>query len=347
MRYRDYLPTHVHSVFNLRFAALLACFVWGSTFLTTSPLSAKTPVRIWSDPSGQYEVEAELVAADSSKAVLRNQQGELIVMQLDQLSKADRGFVDDFLSDQQTSNVGDDASGADSKWNLKDGQKVRGRLLGFGRETLILARRDGHVLVNGTRFDELSPAYQKIVPDVVSRIDEVDVDDLESLEDHLADGGAGPFRYVVAGIQVETRDGGVVTIPASLLRPADRDAVEPGLKRWLASQQEGVSEDERRETADTERLLLDSYRRLRDRSPAYPGSAAARPRVHPVQMMDLHLQAATAGVTDIWEVLLYPPTPYGYPRTVVVPAENSRGAMIAASRHYPGWRMGPARKLSF
>ncbi len=365
------------AVVKLLTAAALAWIAFGLLALMPKPLFAKT----WTDPSGRYKVEAELVAADPSKAVLRNDEGELLVMQLEQLSKADRDYVEDFLDEQQRSSAAAGEAGetseadrprrddeprrddppsqdwdlpkasakrqTDSKWKLKDGQTVRGRLLGFGRETLVLARRDGHVLVDGTPFDELPPAYQKIVPDVVSRIDKVDIGDQESLEDHLIDGGAGPFRYTVAGIQIEDRDGDVVTIPVSLLRSADREAVEPGMRRWMAAQQQGVSEQVRRETADTERLLLDSHQRRRSRQSAYGDAATSSPLVDAVRMVDLQLQAAAAGVTDIWEVLLYPPTPYGYPRTVVVSAENSRGAMISATRHYPGWRVGPARKLSF
>lgn len=379
----------------------LACFAIGVASLASVVLFASLgSAKTWTDPTGRYQVDGELVAADDAKAIIRNDKGELLVLQLKQLSQSDRAYVDDYLSGQAraqpevpapNSESGSDANEpkdppqqtdtqssvkpkpsdpakdtprlpglkttSESNWNLKDGQVISGRLIGFGREALVLVRRDGDVLVNGTKFDELSAAYQKIVPDVVSRIDNVEVGDRESLEDHLADGGAGPFRYELAGIQVEGDQGGVVTIPVSLLRPADQEVVQPGMKRWLAAQEKGVEENVREETAKTERLLLDSYQRLQDRSPAYPTRPAptaasptgpgAVPPVHPVRMIDLQLQAATAGVTDIWEVLLYPSAPYGYPRTVVVPAENSRGAEIAATRNYPRWRVGPVRKLSY
>lgn len=347
-------------------------------------------MRTWHDSTARYQVQAELVAADASKAVLRDREGQLLVMQLDQLSKSDRVFVEQWLQDERSTAAThaespavespaevQDASGdrkgqgaraqgaraMDSVWKLTDGDVVKGRLLGFGQEDLVLVRRDADVFVNGTPFGELAPAYQKTVPLVVSKIDGVEVGDREALEDHLADGGGGPFEYTVVGIQVNTPKGGLVTIPLELLRPADREAVLPGMTRWLAAQQDDVAAEVREETNATERLLLESHQRLGQPSMSSASSASVAatasasqgaaapgvvtPRVSPVRMMDLQLQAATAGVTDIWQVLLYPANAYGVPRTIVVPAQNSRGATVAATARYPGWRVGPVRKLSY
>jgi hypothetical protein len=157
--------------------------------------------------------------------------------------------------------------------------------------------------------------------------------------------GAGPAQYSYNGIRVRLDEQTVVTIPLSLLPPEEAEGIRPGLQRWLAAQREEVSAKDRQATDRTERLLLDSRRRSY-RNYRAAGQPVPSPGASPIQVMDLQLEAASAGVTDIWEVLLYPNVPYRYPRTVVVSAENSRGAKLVASSRYPGWRPGPVRKLS-
>ena len=63
--------------------------------------------------------------------------------------------------------------------------------------------------------------------------------------------------------------------------------------------------------------------------------------------MQLGLLAVGSGVTDLWEVYLEPgPRVRGYPQAVVVPARDSDSASYIALQKYPGYVLGPVRKLA-
>ena len=154
---------------------------------------------------------------------------------------------------------------------------------------------------------------------------------------HLAGGGGGPFAYEVRGIQLELKQGGVFTVPLEFLEPAEAELVSPGFERWLAARVESTSELDRYETDTRERLMLDSYARLRGEEQA---------GLQAMKLVELGLLSVNAGVTEIWEVGLLPNTRYGFPRSVLVPGRDSLSAQEIAVQRYPGWQVGYARKIS-
>jgi hypothetical protein len=79
--------------------------------------------------------------------------------------------------------------------------------------------------------------------------------------------------------------------------------------------------------------------------------AAARQRDAEVQreiaLMSLQLQAVEAGLTSLWEVTLYPRGGHlGPPRWVVVPGRDSDQAASKALTQWPGFAVGPIRRVS-
>ncbi|OYP37734.1 SHD1 domain-containing protein [Rhodopirellula sp. MGV] len=328
----------------------IAAFALPSVF---SP--ALLQARQWSDQSGEYKVDADLVASDAKQVVLRTAEDGLLVFQIDQLSKQDQAFLADSQAkanmaaskavDTETSTEPSNEKiplpSTDSSWRLIDGHAINGRLLGFGTQTLILKRRDAEVMVNNIPLKELPRAYAVILPTVIQQIDNVKIKTPADLEDHLIDLGTGPLEYDVRGIQLALPDGGKITIPPEILVSEDAAAIRPGYDRWVAAQADTVDESSRDSTGQFERLMLDSYGRM--------ASNATQSNVvlNKARLMDLQLQAATAGVTDIWQVGLIPRVAYRYPTTVVVYGQNSQAARIAAAAKYPGWQVGPIRKLSY
>lgn len=325
---------------------LTPCSLIAITLLTVT--QAKAEVRQWADESGKFSVEAELLTADKDFVVLeRKTDGELIAVRRKELSKKDQAFIsantDDQANDTSTAQKLEDSANQtsqpyDSTWKMSDGQIVKGRLIGFGTQELIIKRERGRIFVNDRELDELPPAYAKIVPDVVSRVDDKEIKTREELESHLADNGAGPFTYRVEGIQLELATWGAITIPVSLLAANEAKQVQPAWERWQASNDDGVSESDRVATSSQERLVLDSQERYRRR---------AEQRERLLKMMELNLLAVQSDITDVWEVALYPRQRYGYPRTVVVTARDSLQAKQQVIRKYPGWRIGPIAKVSY
>ncbi|MGB7347187.1 MAG: SHD1 domain-containing protein [Pirellulaceae bacterium] len=322
------------------------CFLVAIAFLSVTESLAE--VRRWTDESGKFSMDAELLTSDKDFVVLaRESDGELVAVRRNELSKDDQNYIT-ANTDSQASATSDAPSKPDSAnrktqpydstWKMSDGQVVKGRLIGFGAQELVVKRERGRIFVNDRELDELPPAYAKIVPDVVSRVDNKEISTREELESHLVDIGAGPFTYRVEGLQLDLASWGAITIPVSLLSIADAKQVQPALERWQASNEDDVSESDRSETARRERLVLDSQERYRRK---------AQQRQRQLKMMELNLLAVESGITDVWEVALYPRQRYGYPRTVVVTARDSLQAKQQVIRKFPGWRIGPIAKVSY
>ncbi|WP_158264871.1 SHD1 domain-containing protein [Blastopirellula marina] len=55
-----------------------------------------TPMRTWTDKSGQFQIDAALVKLDANSAVLKTAEGKQLTIPLSALSEADRRFLKDF-----------------------------------------------------------------------------------------------------------------------------------------------------------------------------------------------------------------------------------------------------------
>jgi hypothetical protein len=296
--------------------------------------------RRWSDSSGKYTVEAELITVDKNLVVLERQDGELIALRRDELSDSDQKFLQKLDSAQEVSSE----RTVDSIWELGNGDEIAGSLIGFGRQELIVKREGGKIWVNERRLEELPAAYRKILPNVVAAIDSKPITSVGELEEHLAEFGAGPFRYTVSGVQLDLKDWGTITIPLSLLTIDQAKEIQPLLDRWQAAQQEDVSDVDRQDTESFERLALESRQRHRER---YLQRYQTAVQTRQFRLLELGLLAVNAGVTDVWAVAVYPINRYGYGRTVLVTAPNSLVARRRVALKYPYWEIGAIVKRSY
>lgn len=307
------------------------------------PVITSAESRHWKDASGLYTVKASFVTADDKLVVLEKDDGELEILKRQELSPTDRLYVAEQLAHEANDQEADDSdpSQAPSKsistWHLRDGRVIKGSLVGFGSQRMVVQRDRGELWVNGYKIDKLPSAYDKVLPSVVSAIDGVSLKDLKELESHLAGGGGGPFEYVVQGVQLQLDEGGSITIPLALLSSSDAKEVAPNFARWKAAETAQVSDQERDAVRSRERLVLDSYARLRT------NEAIAQRKL---KMLELGLLRVDTGIVEVWEVTLMPRTAYGYPRTVVVSARDSLTAQQLVQQRYPNWQLGPVRKLS-
>lgn len=305
--------------------------------------------REWHDPSGRYSVTASFVNADEDLVVLESND-QLLVVSRNELSDEDREFVKARLAlvDKRRREVDLDNSrdtnaetpkirGFDSSWTLRDGETVKGSLIGFGYHNYVVTRDRGKVFVDGELFDERDSAIRKIVPNLVTSSDKVEINNVDDLEDHLADKGGGPLTYRAEGIQVVLETGDTVTLPIAILNESEMEDVLPGFRRWKASLEEGVAEEDRSLTSNVERLLLRTYGND-------PTKRLLRQQ-RKLQFLQLGLLAADVGATDLWQVALHSGRPYTYPYLVLVPAENSLIAQRRALLRFPGWKAVGARQL--
>lgn len=320
------------------------------------PTAATSSLRKWHDASGRYSVEASFVNADDELVVLEAKD-ELLVVQRNELSESDRKYVTTQLAaanespknlpEQKSAKQKTEAGNVpevknkttkyDSTWTLRDGEVVRGLLVAFGEQKVVVNREKGKLYVDGRLWEELPSAYRKIVPDVVATQDKVEISNAEALEGHLAERGGGPITYRVEGVQVLLESGEKTTIPVTLLSKHEMDDVLPGFRRWKAAQAQDVDDKDRTASSKVERLLLEAHGRN-------PSQRLLRQQ-RKLQFLQLSLLASDVGATNLWQVALHSGRPYTFPNVVLVPAQNSLIAQRRALAKYPGWKAVGARQL--
>jgi hypothetical protein len=294
--------------------------------LSVALAAAQAHARKWTDSTGKYTVEADLIAADRLRVVLQNAEHRLISIERDKLSKADQDFVATELRQRQSRrNLNND-----QVWTLKNGLKVRARVVAYGKRDVLVQVHNGQLYVNDRRFDNLPEVYQKMVPRI---IDHFESDDLQTDADFKAwvAGHEGVTRhYELNGVALELDNGDRYAVPFFFFSDADLKVLQPGWQRWAAAKE------------DAERERENLY--LQAQAQAYQHDPAANQQVSQLQ---LGLLGTIAGVTSMWEVQLFPgPGVMAQPMSVVVFARDSRSAVASALNGRPQYLAGPVRRLN-
>jgi hypothetical protein len=283
--------------------------------------------RQWTDATGKYSIEADLLGFDDENVVLQRADKELGVFRIDQLSEKDR----EFLKSKDDSDIYQENVGVLQTWTTQSGLKLVGRLVDYARGDIVIQRRRGRMYVNDRAFDNLPELYQQLVPKVVEHFEEIELPDRRALLNWLRTIGGEPRTFLVEGVILEVDNGDEYAIPFFVFTDTDRKLLQAGWEDWLAIQKDYQQRD-------------DHAFRLQAQAAAY---AKNQKIDRQIALMNLNLQAIRAGLTSAWEVTLYPvpgnPSP---PRWVVMPGRNSAQASAAALKNNPGFSVGPVRRVS-
>src|SRR3982750_1716796 len=95
--------------------------------------------RIWTDSTGRYKVDADLIAFDDKTVILQRPDHELGQVPIEKLSQADR----DYLKSKEANETAKKISGANQTWTLRNGLKIVGKVVGYSRKELVLQLRRG------------------------------------------------------------------------------------------------------------------------------------------------------------------------------------------------------------
>lgn len=285
--------------------------------------------RPWSDKSGEYELEADLISFDDEVVVLRRADKELAALAIAELSDADR----EYLKSQEAEDATTKTFAAPQEWTLRSGQTIKGKVVDFADRDLVIDRRRGRIFVNDRLMNNLPEFYRILVPQIVAHQEKLPQADGRSLRRWLIDQGDKPHVFRVQGVVIEDENGDEFAVPFFLFSDADLKLLQPGWDEWLAAHSKQDYESE-----DDHGFLLRSL-------------AAARQQDHELQreiaLMQLTMQTIQAGVTSLWEVTLYPAAGQGGPPLwVVVTGRDSRQATVAAMNQNPGYVAGPVRRVS-
>jgi hypothetical protein len=295
----------------------------------SSHLAGLAVARTWSDKSGEYEVEADLISFDDEFVVLRRADAELAAMEIAQLSDADR----EYLKSQEAKDAKAKSLRAAQKWTLRNGQTIEGKIVDFADRDLTIDRRRGRIFVNDRLMNNLPEFYRQLVPHIVAQQEKLPAATGRALRTWLIAQGDKPHIFHVQGVVIEDAGGDEFAVPFFLFSDADLKLLQPGWDEWLAAHGKQDYEAE-----DDHGFLLRSL-------------AAARQQDHEVQreiaLMQLTMQTIQAGVTSLWEVTLYPAAGQGGPPLwVAVTGRNNIEATDAALRAHPGYVAGPVRRVS-
>jgi hypothetical protein len=300
-----------------------------SVFLLCSGLLLPGQAREWTDVSGKFSFEAELVSYSDQHVILKMPDERLVSVALDQLSDADRQFV----AETRDKGVAEPAAKAQQSWNLANGQKLVGEVVEYGKRTVEIRRSRGKLYVNDRPFDQLPAIYQELVLRLISHHENLNISQLSDVTAFLGRQPRQRVAYEVEGVMLELENGELYGVPFMMFSDEDRRLLRTGYRSWLQSH----TEDSYRH--DEESLLL--------RTQAEMYQQADRQMELQMQRMQLQLLGAAAGLYSFWQIELLPPLGMGgFPLVVVVPARNSQEASILAQQNYPGYRIGLSRRLN-
>ncbi len=292
--------------------------------------------REWTDATGKFHWRADLFAASEELAILRERDGDLHAVQVSELSEADQGFVKKYLEDD--SRVSQDVH----NWTMASGLKVKGTVLAYKSGPVEFEYKNGTPYVNGKRFRQLDPVYQKMVIKLVAETEDPSVETEADYKKWARALRRQKRTVQVDGVLMQLQSGQEYSIPMFLFSRADRSVLEAGWQQW--SDEEATRQQQAQQDALLRAEAEDYQRRSKE---AEQREQEEKEQDRRIQMMQLGLLAVDAGLTSIWEVQMAPgPGVYGRPMRVVVPANDSIAAQQAALQQHPGYVVGPTRQLS-
>lgn len=303
---------------SARFISIIVAFV----------VSSVANARMWTDSTGKYKIDADLVAFNDKIVILQRADHDLAQVPIEKLSQADRAY----LTTKEAADTVNKFSAAKQTWTLRDGLKIVGRVVGYAHKNMIVDRRRGKIYVNDRLFDNLPKIYQVMIPKIIAHFEHLVHDDRQALEDWLVAQKGQPRTFLVDGVLFELENGDEYVVPFFFFSDQDLNLLKPGWNQWLAANTQQQYEEQNNQS-----FLLQSLAAARQRDQQIQ---------HQIAQMQIN-QSVLLGGTSLWEVSLYPARGNsGPPQWVSVPGINSAEAVRNALAQYPGYVAGPVRKIA-
>ncbi len=288
--------------------------------LTLGATSAQA--RKWTDATGKYSVEADLVMFNDNTVILKKENHELASMPIKELSKADQAYI----RTKEVQEAMGKAADQYQTWKFRDGTKAVGRVVEYGRKDVAVQRRRDRLYVNDRLYDNLPEIYQKMVLQIVSHFENIPINNRKDLYDWAVKLGGNAGNFTCEGIKLELENGDVYGIPFFLIADEDLRILKPGWEKWAAAEHDA-------EQRKQQQFMLEAQAR------AYQQDHEASRQIAMFNAMSDWI--------DLWEVQLLPRQGVGGgARTTVVPATDSRQAAATAAEQNPNYITGAMRKIS-
>jgi hypothetical protein len=281
--------------------------------------------RVWTDASGKYTFEADLIAFNETDLVLQKADKTLVAVDMEQLSAEDQKYV----QSKEAAEAVDKLHAKKQIWKMRSGLEVIGNVVDYVRKDVTFSMTRGKIYVNDQLFENLTGIQQKVVPLIAAHFTERDITDRAGLFDWLRRRRGEPITFTVEGVQMELENGDLYGVPFFMFSDQALAALKPGWEQWAAKT---ATFDQQQE----------SELRLQTEAQSFSEGQA---QTNQLLKMQLQMQAFQAGL--LWEVMLYPaPGTSGWPLYVVVPGRDSRQAGWNALANNPGYVLGPIARVS-
>jgi hypothetical protein len=292
-------------------------------------LPNSTLARQWTDKSGNFHLEAELVFVEEGVVVLDAGQKGLVAVRLEQLSDEDVAFVkSEGAREAIRTRSGTDA---DPEWELVDGTVIKGSLTEVTVQRLVIARKLSKIYVNAQPLEDARPIYHKLIPLIVNHFEGTHLQSLKEVEDFLTKRSPPAVEYVVESVVLSTESAGAIHIPNFLFKERFQTMFAPALARARALQEAELSEEEIAAIRQEERALLYPYR-------SNAIHTGADPRA--VRMLRFGSAPVAIAPLEAWEVNMVSNVPYRAPFTALIFADDSASAGAIAAERFPGYVVG-------
>lgn len=301
---------------------------WGILLVAIFASATAAQAREWTDATGAYQIEGDLLGFDDTHVVVRRGDGELGMFKIAELSADDRAY----LASREAAEVNDKNLDPLQEWTTVGGRKLTGRVVGHAQRELRIERRRGRTYVNDRRLTNLPAFYRELLPEVIEHFDGVAIPNERALQNWLRSQRHEGRTFALEGVLLESADGDEFLVPFFVFAPRDRKPLQAGWAHWLATGGNA------HESSDGHAFRLEA-------------AAAAHLRNQQEQrqiaIANLNLQAIQSGLTSAWEVTLFPqpgnPLP---PQWVVSLGRDSSQATAAALHLHPGFVAGAVRRVS-
>jgi len=294
--------------------------------IITACLASEAASREWTDSTGKYATEADLVAFNDKLVVLKKKDSQLVAIHLDALSKQDQ----EYLQSKEAVEAVRKPANQYHTWTLQNGLKVVGRVVDYGRKKVTIERRRGKIYVNDRLFDNLPDAYRRMVPQIVAYFKKINIPDQKAFETWVRKQWGSVHAFTCEGVVLELENGDEYGVPFFFFSKDDLNVLYPGWERWVVKEKD-------KELKEHEAFLLESQ------AHAYQQD---RKNTQPIALVQLPMQAYDAGMFDLWEVQLLPgKNVNGLPLVVVVPSGDNRSAAQEAVKGNPGYVVGTVVKV--
>jgi hypothetical protein len=288
-------------------------------------LSCLTSVeaRVWTDVSGNYSFEANLVAFNETDLVLEKADKTLVAVDMEQLSAADQ----EYIKSKEAAEEVDKRGAKQQVWKMASGLEVIGDVVDYVQKEMTFSMSRGKIYVNDQLFENLTGIQQRVVPLIAAQFTKRPITDRAGLFDWLKRRKGEPETFTYDGVQMEMENGDLYAVPFFLFSDEALKVLKPGWEEWSSKH---ATFEQQQESE------------LRLQTQAQSGT-----ETNQLLKMQLQMQAYQAGLFSLWEVMLYPgPNMTGWPLYVVVPGRNSAQAAEAALEKNPGYTVGPIARVN-